>query len=118
MSRVTMARALYERAIDRFGRVDQALKAVEELNELSQAICKHLQELSGDPASEHQRRLRDHVAEEMADVVIMVDQLAIIYDNHEQVREWKARKQARLRNRLDALDRADKMRAEARNHDT
>ena len=56
----------------------------------------------------------------MADVVIMLDQLSDIYQNRTEVLDWKTRKQARLRERLDMLDRMDAARAEAeaRSHDS
>ena len=113
MPRETTTRALYRRAIDRFGPTDQTLKAIEEMGELTQALCKHLQALTDGTSMEAQERMRRHIAEEMADVVIMLDQLSDIYQNRAEVLDWKTRKHARLRERLDMLDRMDAARAEA-----
>lgn len=102
---------LYRRAIDRFGYVNQTMKAVEEMGELTQALTKYLQAV--DDASAHaQELMRHHIAEEMADVVITMDQLGIIFDNIDEVRDWKSKKQRRLADRLDQLDRWDAIKAE------
>ena len=90
MPRETTVRALYRRAIDRFGPTDQTLKAIEEMGELTQALCKHLVALTDGTSMEAQERMRRHIAEEMADVVIMLDQLSDIYQNRAEVLDWKA----------------------------
>ena len=69
-------------AIAHYGRGPQQLKAIEELSELIQALAK-----ADDP---------DNIAEEMADVRIMLDQLELMFDNHSQVRQWEFRKLQRL----------------------
>lgn len=69
-------------AIAHYGRGTQQLKAIEELSELIQALAK-----ADDP---------DNIAEEMADVRIMLDQMEIIFDNREAVRIWYLRKLRRL----------------------
>ena len=69
-------------AIRKYGRGPQRDKAVEELSELIRALAR-----CDDP---------ENIAEEMADVRIMLDQLEIILDNRESVRIWELRKLRRL----------------------
>lgn len=76
---------LYKRAISDYGKGPQKMKAIEELSELIQAICKG--NLS-------------NIAEEMADVQIMLGQLEIIYDNTKEVAGYKQSKLERLNYRL------------------
>ena len=57
--------------IAHYGYEHQKMKAVEELGELSRALARDLQ-YEGD---------RDNIAEEMADVYIMLAQLQLIYGN-------------------------------------
>ena len=73
-------------AIRRYGHVGQQLKAIEELSELIRALAR-----ADDPVN---------IAEEMADVRIMLDQLEIIFGNHDQVRELEYKKLQRLNRRL------------------
>lgn len=69
-------------AVRRYGRGPQRDKAIEELSELIRALAR-----CDD---------RENIAEEMADVMIMLDQLEIIFDNREAVRIWYLRKLRRL----------------------
>ena len=81
---------ILEAAIDYFGRGPQRDKAIEELSELIYALA----------------RCDDfnNLAEEMADVRIMLDQLEIIFDNKERVRRWETKKLARLNRRLKVFE--------------
>ena len=106
-------KALYQRAIDRFGCINQMLKVSEELGELNQVLMKYMQAIGDGTSAEARARIRDHVSEEMADVVITMDQLAMILKNTDDVYDWRGRKQQRLLERLDALDRWDAIKAEA-----
>lgn len=75
-------------AIAHYGRGPKRDKAIEELSELIQALAK-----ADDP---------DNIAEEMADVRIMLDQLELMFNNHSQVRQWEFRKLQRLNLRTKA----------------
>lgn len=75
-------RAILEAAIRHFGKGHQWAKAIEELSELIRALAR------SDDA--------ENIAEEMADVRIMLDQLEIIYGNHRKVRAYEMRKLKRL----------------------
>ena len=75
-------------AIEKYGEKAQEEVAIEELSELIQAIC-------------HKHRGREHnIAEEIADVEIMLEQLKIINDCPNQVRVIKAEKLFRLKERV------------------
>lgn len=56
-------------AVRVFGGEKQTLKAAEELGELAQALCK----FQGEYTSGESVALWDHIAEEMADVYIMLE---------------------------------------------
>lgn len=75
-------------AIEKFGEKKQELKAVEEMCELIVAIS-------------HKHFGREHnIAEEIADVEIMLEQLKMINDCPNQVRVIKAAKIIRLKERI------------------
>ena len=65
-------------AIRKYGRGPQQSKAIEELSELIRALAR-----ADDP---------ENVAEEMADVRIMLDQLEIIFGNGPKVARWEIMK--------------------------
>ena len=77
-------------AIGYYGRTSQHFKAIEELSELIRALVR-----MNDP---------DNIAEEMADVRIMLDQLEIMFGNSAEVREWELKKLKRLDERVHAAD--------------
>lgn len=68
--------------IRKYGPGAQRDKAIEELSELIRALARC------DDA--------ENVAEEMADVRIMLDQLEIMFGNHDRVRQWEFKKLQRL----------------------
>jgi NTP pyrophosphatase (non-canonical NTP hydrolase) len=77
--------SILKSAIETFGREAQKRQAQEELSELITAISH---EIRG--------RKNENVAEEIADVLIMLQQLVIIYDNAEQVAKFQNEKLHRL----------------------
>ena len=93
-------RALLTQAIDTYGANNQIMKALEELGELVQAIAKaHL--------THNDKRKSvgvDHVAEEIADVKITLEQLCMIWGIEERVGQWEYSKLARLKERVDMLN--------------
>ena len=74
-------RAIGHAAIRTFGRIPNIIKAIEELSELQQALCKHV-------VSEHDAMNVASVHEEIADVQIMLGRLMMLFDPTE-VQEWK-----------------------------
>lgn len=81
---------LYQLALDRWGVNGQLTVAVEELSELIKEICKTLR---------HIGHVND-LAEEVADVEIMCEQLRYMFAIDEEVDDWKKYKLNRLANRL------------------
>lgn len=83
-------RKLYQRAINAWGISTQVTVAIEELSELIKELCK-AQRSTGD---------LQHIAEEVADVEIMCEQLRHIFDIDSVVDAWKESKLKRLEQRL------------------
>ena len=77
-------------AIRHYGPGIQRFKAIEELSELIRALAR-----CDDP---------ENLAEEMADVRIMLDQLEIIFGNGPKVAAWEVKKLRRLDQRVHAAD--------------
>lgn len=85
---------LYRRAVLKWGRSVQVDWAIEEMAELTQALCK----------SKRVERRKDwlfNVYEEMADVQIMLDTLIIAFSGENIVEMYKAQKLDRLERRLE-----------------
>lgn len=81
---------LYQLALDKWGVNGQLTVAVEELSELTKEICKTLRNIGN----------TNDLAEEVADVEIMCEQLRYIFSIDEDVNDWKTYKLNRLANRL------------------
>jgi len=82
-----------EKSIDNFGKV-QLLIACEEMGELMQAISKMERVMD---SKEDKKKLKDHIVEEIADVLIVLDELMIYYDiNIDDVKKMKHAKKVRL----------------------
>ena len=90
--------AIYEAAVQRFGEQAQILIAVEEMAEPTKALLKYIRYGGA-------REVLDSIAEERADVEIMLEQLRIIYGNRSEVDTIKAEKLLRLSERLEVLCR-------------
>lgn len=88
-------RALLDRAITAYGAPAQMDMAVEEMAELTKALCKIKRAQAGCEVT----AAIGNVVEEMADVQIMLDQLRIIF--HRSTEEAEEAKLERLKNRLD-----------------
>lgn len=86
---------LYAKAITSYGKQGQTDVAMEEMGELIQALIKYRRK-------ENQENL-EHIREEIADVQIMIDQLKIIYDWHdESISKIMAEKKQRLKERMES----------------
>lgn len=81
------------RAIDSYGAQSQTLMVMEEMAELQKELCKH--------ARGKDNRLA--IAEEIADVQIMLEQMAILHNCETQVKTFRVQKLDRLKKRLEAL---------------
>lgn len=91
------SKEIMQLAIDSYGRVNQVIKTVEELSELSQALCKILTSKFTDDNSE----IFENIFEEMADVEIMLEQCKIMFQCDKEVNKWKQKKIERLERRLE-----------------
>ena len=86
---------LLERVITANGMNKQLDVAVEECSELIQAICKIKRYGYTD------EECYFNLAEEMADVEIILAELKLLFDNEDNVKEWKNYKLDRLEKRLN-----------------
>ena len=77
--------------IEFYGKDMQLNICIEEMSELIKELCKVKR---GKPN-------RDNIAEEMADVRIIMEQLSIIFDNDAEVDKWYRFKINRLYERLE-----------------
>lgn len=83
-------KAVYEQALAAYGERAQVLMVIEEMSELTKEICKHFR---GRPNIEE-------LADEVADVTIMLEQLRLIYGLNDLVCEHMDMKIIRLKERL------------------
>lgn len=83
-------RTLCSRALRAWGAEMQSVVAAEELSELQKELCKSVR--GEDDA--------DAIAEEIADVQIMLEQMMLLHDCRDDVDEWRRRKLERLEQRL------------------
>ena len=82
---------LYDQVCDKWGIKAQLDVAIEELSELIKEICKFKRGFEN----------REHLAEEVADVEIMCEQLRFIFDFDDEVDNFKNLKLKRLEERLN-----------------
>lgn len=80
-----------QRALDTYGSAMQIVVMMEEMSELQKELCKYLRGKCS-PAS---------IAEEIADVEIMIEQMKMLFCCAEDVRSVRKRKVERLKERLD-----------------
>lgn len=87
----------YKQAIDTYGHELQIIVAIEEMSELTKELCKRLRGKDN----------IDAIAEEIADVQIMLAQLQIIFDCSSKIHSYRAAKIARLQERLEEHKKMD-----------
>lgn len=83
--------AVYEKAIARNGALLQAIVALEELSEAQKEICKLLREEGN----------LEHLAEEVADATIMLEQLRVMFNINDRVCEYMDAKVQRLADNIE-----------------
>lgn len=81
---------IYEQALETWGPSAQTNMMFEEMTELQKELCKNGRGKDN----------RDHIAEEIADVLIMLEQMMILHDCKELVSAYKAVKLQRLEGRI------------------
>lgn len=89
-----MERRTFCAALSRYGAQAQITMVFEEMAELQDVLCKFLRgRVDGDTLA--------NIAEEIADVGIMLDQMAIEFEVEDAVAEQRAHKVQRLRERME-----------------
>lgn len=78
-----------------YGKKAQQIQAIEELGELSSALCRYIN---------GKDKTIDKITEEMADVGIMLDQLKIIFNNEPDIQKVVNSKIKRTYQRLGIED--------------
>ena len=82
----------YKQAIETYGERAQKLMAIEEMSELTKEICKDFRG----------KLNREHLIEEIIDVIITIDQLIMMYEiSEEEIVSMCIRKINRLKERLE-----------------
>lgn len=74
-------------ALYHFGYNHQTTKCIEEMSELTKELCKE---------KDGQENL-EHIAEEIADTYITLDQMVIYHDIYQKVKDYREKKLERLR---------------------
>lgn len=100
---MTAKETMYK-AINTYGVENQMIKTVEELSELSQALCKSIVRLNytkGKTSLEDDLKSVDNIFEEIADVEIMLEQCKIMFQCDKEVNKWQQKKIERLERRLE-----------------
>lgn len=82
--------AVYKKALQVYGKRAQTLMVMEEMAELQKELCKHARG----------KQNREQIAEEIADVLIMLEQMMILHGCESLVRSYRIQKVQRLENRL------------------
>lgn len=90
------AKEILSAALETFGAEAQTLMVMEEMAELTKELCKHARGKDN----------TDAIAEEMADVYIMLSQMELLHDVEDRVIWWYNAKLARLEERLRSVEEA------------
>jgi hypothetical protein len=80
---------ILQEAIANYGARNQIIVAIEELSELQKELCKFLRD-----------NKTDNIAEEIADVEIMLEQMVMLFSSRETINRWKQNKLERLDKRM------------------
>ena len=83
--------AVFRQALETYGPQAQTMMALEEMSELSKELCKASRGLGS----------VEHIAEEIADVQITLEQMIILYQCQGPVERIRAEKVKRLQERLE-----------------
>ena len=86
---------VFDKAITTYGETSQIHMAWEEMSELAKELCKSMRY--------SKKQYKRKVAEEVADVEIMLEQLKLIFGIDEDVEGWRLDKVVRLSERLGII---------------
>lgn len=92
---------IYVKAIERWGRDAQIVKAAEEMAELSAVLLKYV---NLPPDDAERDALKERILEEMADVEIMLEQLGLVFgDNYDEYlyKLWRLSRRLGIKAGLD-----------------
>ncbi len=85
----------YNKAIELYGEKAQKLMAIEEMSELTKEICKDFRG----------KLNREHLIEEIVDVIITIDQLMMMYEiSGDEIEQMREKKFERLKERLEMVN--------------
>ena len=85
----------FQKAIDEYGAANQLVVLFEEMSELQKEVCKAFRY--------NRAQFAPHVAEEVADLEIMLEQTKLIFGIDDDVEMWRLDKVVRLRERLGMM---------------
>ena len=97
----TMRPEVLERAVSTWGKEAQVDMAIEEMSELTKALLKE-RRATHYPGTQAAEKARQGIFEEMADVIIMLMQLLLIFGGRDTVQKALDEKMKRLAGRLEA----------------
>lgn len=103
---------ILQEAIDHYGEESQLDMAIEEMSELTKAICKYKRlkkAVTSDSGSVNKRVVEweryyvtiDDIKEEIADALVMLEQLMMMFDCEERMSAIASKKIDRLKWRMD-----------------
>ena len=96
---LTMMEETYRAALALWGAEAQTLMMFEEMAELQKELCKNARGKDN----------REEIAEEIADVRIMLDQMEILHNCKELSRQYKVEKLLRLQDRIEGAQKEVQM---------
>ncbi|MBP3619179.1 MAG: hypothetical protein J6J24_00805 [Clostridia bacterium] len=97
----------YKILLDTFGKDVQFRFAIEEMSELTKAICKYQRKIDT-CNNEEQQKLADAIREEIADVLITAEQLAFMF-GEDDVKKIKHIKLERALKRAEKKNNEEKL---------
>lgn len=86
-----LEKEVYQAAINKYGANLQMMMAIEEMSELTKELCKNMRG----------RKNKENIAEEIADVQIMLEQMKILHNCGTAVCFWMDKKIQRLEKRIE-----------------
>lgn len=88
------------KAIETYGEESQIDMAIEEMSELTKALLKY-KRAERSPSVYDFETIRSNISEEIADVMIMISQLVLIFENRDEIFDCFDNKIRRLEKRLE-----------------
>lgn len=95
MARSRSETEVFKKAIETYGEANQIVVLFEEMSELTKEVCKSIRF--------NKDKYRNHIAEEIADVEIMLEQAKLVYGVDDDVEMWRLDKVVRLREQLGLI---------------